>query len=145
MDDLLHHEYSVGLPEGWQDKTEVILSGPMRDGSCPTLTISRIKLKVPQTLEQFAAYQEHGLGVQMGVKREDILEEGETTLGGVPAFWRLYDLKFFGKPLKQRQTYALRGLMAYVVTETSTVAHYEDDRPVLGEMVKRFQFRFSTP
>ncbi|MCK6590346.1 MAG: DUF1795 domain-containing protein [Polyangiaceae bacterium] len=141
MDDLIHHEYSVGLPEGWQDKTEVVLSGPMNDGTCPTLTVTRIRLKVEQTLEQFAAYQLHGLGVQMAVKKTDILEEGETTLGGLPAFARVYNLRFFDKPLMQRQTYVVRGLVAYVVTETSTVDQFEDDRPLFNEMLKRFQFR----
>lgn len=141
MDDLLHHEYSVGLPDGWQDKTEVVLAGPMKDGSCPTLTVTRIVLKVAQTLEQFAAYQLHGLGVQMAVKKTDVLKEEETTLGGVPAFRRIYNLRFFDKPLIQRQTYALRGLVAYVVTETSRVDQFEGDLVTFNEMIERFQFR----
>lgn len=141
MDKLLHHELSVGFPEGWEDRTEVVLAGPKRDGSCPTLTITRIKLKVGQTLEQFAAYQLHGLGVQMAVKPTDVLEEEETSLGGAPAFRRVYIVKFFGKPLKQRQTYTLRGLTAYVVTETSAVDHFADDLPIFNEMIQQFQFR----
>jgi hypothetical protein len=145
MDDLLHHEYAVGLPEDWQDKTEVVLSGPMKDGSCPTLTVTRIKLKMEQTLEQFAAYQLHGLGVQMQVKKTDVIDEGETTLGGLPAFFRIYNLRFFDKPLVQRQTYVLRGLMAYVVTETSTVDQFANDRATFNEMLKRFQFRTPVP
>jgi hypothetical protein len=142
MHDFIHHEYALGLPEGWEDKTEVVFVGPQRGESNPTLTIKRMTLKTEQTLAQFASIQGHSLGMLLGVKNIDILEEGSTTLGGVDALMRVYNLRFGGKRLKQRQIYALRGQTAYVITETSSVEHYADDRPIFEGILKKFQFRF---
>jgi hypothetical protein len=141
MNDLIHHELTVGLPEGWQDKTEVILVGPTRDESRPTLTITKVALKSPQTLAQFAAFQLFGLSGVGGVKATDIVEEGETTLAGLDAYVRVFHVRMFDRLLTQRQAYAIRGQTAYIITETSAKEHYEDDRPIFEEIMKRFQFR----
>jgi hypothetical protein len=145
MKDLIHHEFTTGFPDGWEDRTEVILVGPMRDGRRPTLTVARITLKSPQTLAQFAAFQRHGLSELSGVKDTDIVEEGETTLAGVEAYTRVYHTRFIDRMLTQRQVYAIRGQTAYVITETSAKEHYADDRPTFEEIMKRFHFRLPAP
>lgn len=141
MDELTHHEFSIGLPEAWVDRTEVILVGPAKDGSSPTVTVKRIVLKAPQTLEQFVGFQLHGLRELVGVKPIDIVEERDTTLGGLPAYMRTYHLRYLDKFLMQRQVYALRGLVAYVLTETSGRERFEGDLPLFDEILKKFQFK----
>jgi hypothetical protein len=141
MDDLFHNEYSIGFPEGWEDRTEVILVGPDRDGPKPTVTVKRLTLKTEQTLAQFSAFQLHSLRELVGVKPSAIIEERDTTLGGVPAHSRVYHVKFIDKLLTQRQTYAIRGQTAYILTETSARDRFEADIPLFDEVRRRFQFR----
>lgn len=141
MDDLFHNEYQIGFPEGWEDRTEVILVGPDRDGTKPTVTVKRLTLKTEQTLAQFSAFQLHSLRELAMVKKSDVLEESDTTLGGVPAHSRVYHVKFLDKHLTQRQTYAIRGQTAYILTETSARDRFEGDMPLFDEVRKRFQFR----
>lgn len=140
MKDLAHNEYSVGIPDDWEDRTEVILKGPRRDGTSPTLTVSKVELREEMTLAQFAAFQRHGLEVMLSLKKLPVIEEGETTLGGAPAYMRVYNIQYMRKTLTQRQVYAVRGKIAYVITETSAKEHYADDRPTFEAMIAQFKF-----
>lgn len=140
MKDLLHLEYAVGFPDGWTDRTELIMVGPEREGRYPAVTLKRIMLEVDMSLEQFVGFQVQALEVLMGVKQPDVIEQKETTLSGVPAHTRLYRMKFLDKLCVQRQIYAIRGRTAYVITATSASDHYVDDAPIFDEIIRRFRF-----
>lgn len=140
MDDLLHHTFALGFPGGWEDRSDVLLAGPSRDGISPTVAVKRILLKVELTLARFVEFQRHGLEMVLKVTGLDVIEEGETTLAGLEAYMRVYRIKYLDAWLIQRQVYALRGEIAYVITETSTPDHYEEDLPLFDEVIKSFQF-----
>lgn len=141
MKDLAHHEYTIGFPESWTDRTDVVLVGPAEDGKSPSVTVKRIDLEVEQTLAQFAAFQRQGLENIMNVQKPDFIEEGPTALAGLQAYARVYRIRFANKALTQRQVYAIRGRTAYVITMTSAVERYEADLPIFEEILGRFQFR----
>jgi hypothetical protein len=139
MNDLVHQELTIGFPDGWEDRTEVLFVGPTREGRNPAVTVKRVEIKFDMTLAQFVGFQVQALEVLLGVKKADVIEEGDTTLAGLPAHARLYRLLFGDKPCVQRQVYTLRGRTAYIVTTTSAAEHYADDAPVFEEILKRFK------
>jgi hypothetical protein len=139
MNDLVHKEMTIGFPDGWEDRTELLIAGPPRDKRNPTVTVRRIELKFDMTLDKFVGFQAQALEVLLGVKKRNIVEEGETTLAGLPAYMRLYRFTYADKPCVQRQYYALRGRTAFVVTTTTAPDHYKDDAPVFDEIIKRFK------
>jgi hypothetical protein len=145
MKDLVHQEMSIGFPDGWTDRTEVVFAGPVREGRSPTVTIKRITLQFEMSLAEFVKFQIQAAEVLLGVKPIDVMEEGPTTLAGIPAHIRVYRMRFAGKWCVQRQYYALRGLSAYVLTTTSADEHYTDDLPVFEEILARFQITPPAP
>ncbi|GEM_PF-4572655 len=59
---LRHNEFSIGLPEGWQDMTEVFLQGPAPEENIgPSIIVLKEELETEQNVEDFAYEQLEGL------------------------------------------------------------------------------------
>lgn len=140
MKKVRHHDFSIGIPDEWTDRTEVVLKGLSRDGkNWPTVTVTRVLLEHDLTLAQFVDFQIRALVTQAGVN-EAFLHKGPTTLDGLEAFECDFDIKALGRWLTQRQIYAVRDRIAFVVVATSPKEFYAADHEIFDPIIKSFKF-----
>jgi hypothetical protein len=140
MNKVRHHDFTLGIPDGWKDRTEVVLKGLSRDGkNWPTVTVTRVLLEHDLTLAQFVDFQINALVTQAGVK-ESFMQKGQTTLDGLEASVCVFDIKVLGRWLTQRQIYAIRDKIAFIVVTTSPQEFYEADREFFDPIIKSFKF-----
>jgi len=141
MDKLTHQEFSIGLPEGWYDETEVLLKGAAVEGISPTITVNKEKLNTAQSSEEFAYAQLEGLKEAISQGGFESFEESTFELAGFDAFRRIYSFSFSDESLTQMQIYLVRGKTAYIITATTSKKQFAKDLPIFEEAIRRFRFQ----
>ena len=140
MEEIIHHDFKIGFPDGWMDLSTVILGGPTEQRFRPSITITRERLNSPMNAEQYAIVQLPGLQQEFAPYNYEVLEEGPTVVGSMPCFQRFH---VFNSPdgngrVKQWQVYAVIGNDAITITCTHGEEHFEKARGTFEEAISRF-------
>ena len=141
MKKLTHHEFSIGLPEGWQDMTEVFLQGPAsEEGLAPSIIVLKEELETEQNVEDFAYEQLEGLMEAIEAKGIEAFDEGIIKIAGQDAFQRIYNFPFSEATFTQMQVYVIRRSIAYIIIFTTDKKRFSKDLPIFKKILGNFKF-----
>lgn len=143
MADLVHYDFSIGMPQRWIDSSMVVIAGPPNDGYSPNITISREQLDFRLTPAEYAAGQL--LALQQGLAEQNyrVVEESPLALGGMEAFQRIHRFEVAEDDLRitQLQVYFVRGSEALTVTCTNLSEWFDQTRGTFLDALQRFNWR----
>lgn len=142
MKTLTHHEFSIGLPEGWQDMTEVFLQGPpaSEEDIGPNIIVLKEELETEQSVEDFAYEQLEGLMEIIEAKGLEAFDEEIIKIAGQDAFQRIYSFPFSEATFTQMQVYLIRENIAYIIIFTTARDQFSKDLPILKKALGHFKF-----
>lgn len=131
--------FTLGLPEGWRDRTVYILGGPVTDGIQHNVTITVDYEPAPDRLADFAEMYVRTLEEELRSCR--LLHRLDVQLeSGIPAHRAIF-VWYPDESLRlyQEQIYVLHGDTGFVLTASFT----KKTRRTLGPEVERMMLSFS--
>ncbi len=142
METLKHHDFKIGMPDGWVDASHVILVGPREEEYSPTITVTREPLEWPISARAYATEKRSELQEQFGPQGYEVLEEAPLQVGGLASFqrthtWMLPDAEI---QITQMQVYLVKEDAAVVVTCTDRSGRFDDRKAAFMEAVQQFEF-----
>ncbi|GBC93870.1 hypothetical protein HRbin15_02372 [bacterium HR15] len=142
MQEMHHYDYTIGLPQRWIDASVVVMVGPPNDNYSPSITITRDYLDFAMSASEYAANQLVGLKTELGGVGYRVVEEGTTTIGGLPAYQRLHTFQMpeGGFEITQLQVYVVRGREAITITCTNLSQWFEQTRPLFAGALQQFRW-----
>ena len=133
------HQFSMPLPEGWQDRTVYTLIGPLNDELQHNITIN-VEPDVP--FDTVAEYADEQVKVLEGELQgcQVLKKEAIALYSGLPAYRALF-VWYPTEALKvyQEQIYVLQGKTAYRLTASFT----RKTRKLLGPQVEHIMLGFT--
>lgn len=142
MRTIVHDRFMIGLPDGWQDASVVILAGPGEAGLRPTITVARKLLETPETSRSFGEAQLEGLADQLARDGFEVLEEEPVELGQVEAYRRVFRCTMADRSvtLVQMQVYLVREAEAYIICATDREEAFAANRPTFESAISGWRF-----
>lgn len=147
MQEMVHFDYTIGLPPRWIDASVVVIVGPPNDNYNPNITITREPLDFQMSASEYAANQLAGLHAELDSVGYQVLEENPLSIGGLPAYLRVHTFQMPEAELEvtQMQVYLVRGKEALTITCTNLSHWFEQTRPLFMEALQRFRWRTPVP
>jgi hypothetical protein len=137
--------YSITAPEGWTKKDTVM------SGLSLTAITSPIEGSNDNFMENINVVTEKAKGYDLDAYTEanqknmviqtsgfETLDKGETTIGGMPAKWILYNCSYSGYSLKNTVYFIVKNGIGYVITCTSTKAKFDKYQTEFKSCVNSF-------
>lgn len=142
MQELIHGDWTIGLPDKWLDNSIVIFNGPPNDGFSPNITVLREPLTYLLSAEEYASNQLAGLMEEFNDQNYQVLEEGTVKLGELPAYYRIHSFLMddSDSELTQMQVYVVRGMEAITITFTHLSQWFSLQRQVFLDSLSLFQW-----
>lgn len=141
MQEFIHHDFSIGLPDRWIDTSVIALVGPPDRGFSPSITITRERMEFQLKLEEYAANQLAALEEEFAENDYEVLNEGAFQLS-VPAYQRTHEFDVTEDiRARQMQVYVVKGDEAITITCTSTDKGFDDSKKLFLEAVKQFRWK----
>ena len=139
---LRHSEFEIGVPDGWLDRSLVILRPPDSDHLAPSITVSRQPLSADISSEEFAIQQIPALTETFAEYGFRIIEERQVRLAGLDAFRYAYEFTSQESNLHviQIQIYLIRNGFVYVLTATDDAERFHDHKSALEDAIAHFNF-----
>lgn len=126
------------IPSGWGDRSVITLVGPIDASSfAANIVVTREWVGNETSVEDYA-YEQSAV-MQGEVEGYEILDEGSTTVNGAPAFQRLQRFEIEAAELQQVQTFVLGDGVVFVITGTTTVAHFDANIQAFRSVVETFK------
>ncbi len=143
MQEMIHYDYAIGMPQRWIDASVVVIVGPPNDGYSPNITITRERLDFPMTSVEYAGNQLPALQRELENEGYEVVEEGPLALGNLEAYHRVHTFRMsdIGLEVKQLQVYIVSGTDAITITCTNLTHLFENTKPTFLEAIKRFGWR----
>ena len=141
MQQFIHNDFSIGLPDRWIDTSIIALAGPPDRGYSPSITVTREKLEFQLTVREYASNQLASLEAELEENDYELIEEGTITLNNTNTIARIHtfdvndDIK-----AKQMQIYFVKGSEAMTITCTSTQEGFDDHKPYFMEALRYFRW-----
>ena len=142
MQKLRHHDFKIGMPDGWVDASNVIMIGPMKEDYSPTMTVTREPLDSPTTARSYATEKRAELEEEFGSQGYEVLEERPIDIGRMSAFqrthtWMLPEAEI---QIQQMQVYFVKEGAALTVTCTDKMDRFDETKPTFMEALKEFEY-----
>jgi hypothetical protein len=128
---------SIGLPEGWSDRTVVTYVGPDDGGGSPSLVLTRDPLGEDVSLGRYAAMQDGAL--RAGFEGVELLDDREAEVAGRPAVVRTYRWTLDGHTMRQRVWCMVEGGTGYAIVASAPDAIFDGLRSTFAAAVREFR------
>lgn len=134
---LVGNGFVTELPEGWEDRSLITLSGPPgKTGFVSNVVVTRERLAGDLAFEDYLEAQR----AAPPLPDLEILDESATEVDGTPAYQRLQRLRIESHHLQQQQTFVLApGRVVFVITATSTVEEFDQCFPLFRRVLESFR------
>ncbi|MFW6015543.1 MAG: DcrB-related protein [bacterium] len=142
MDTLRHNGWKIGIPEGWVDASQVIVTGPMKDEYSPTINVLQEPLDSPTSPRAYATEKRAELQQEFSGQGYEVIEEGPIEIGDEKSFQRTHTWTLPNKNIKitQMQVYILRDDKAIIITATEKSDRFEDMKSTFMDALDKFEF-----
>jgi hypothetical protein len=143
MQELSHNKLVIGWPDGWHDRSNVILVGPSNDGFAPSINITCQRLTKPLSAEEYAGEQQSQLEKALDDEKFRVLDKGPYSLGTRPAYQRTqsYCPPALNREVVQWQVHIVNGLNAAVITATDKASTFERNLPLFKAAIAEFKWQ----
>ncbi len=142
MQQFIHNDFSIGLPDRWIDTSIIAIAGPPDRGFSPSITITREKMDFELKLEEYASNQLASLESELGENDYEVIEEGTILINNSTSIARIHTFEVSEDiKAKQMQIYFVKGYEAITITCTSTDDGFADHRPIFMEAVNNFKWK----
>lgn len=142
MQEFIHDDFSIGLPDRWIDTSVIALAGPPDRGFSPSITITREKLEFQLKIEEYAANQLAAIKEEFDENDYEVTEESAIQLSGLPAYQRIHEFDITEEiRAKQMQIYVIKGDEAITITYTSTDEGFDGSRSLFLETLRQFRWK----
>ena len=142
MEQFRHGEWTIGLPEGWDDASTVTLVGPPEDDFSPNIVVTSEALSEEMSPAEYAAIQKEELEGTLEPFEYSSVEEGPMDMPQGAAHRLVHDFMSPAGDFKvgQMQVYVLREGRAWTITATDLAERLQQSLPVFVEAVRQFRF-----
>lgn len=135
-----HNNFTVELPDEWEDRTMVTLVAPFQPGGfASNVVITQHFIGSNESVEGFAEEQTRLL--QQSLPQYQVLDRRSTEINGLPAVQQLHQFQTESGILQQAQTFVLAENVVYALTCTAQVTDFNAFIPAFRQIVENFRVR----
>jgi hypothetical protein len=131
------HSLSLGLPEGWVDRSVLTYVGPDAGSGSPSLVVSTDELDGDGSLGVYAAMQD--AAVRAGFSGIELLEDRETTVAGQGAIRRTYRWTLEGRTMRQRMWCLVVDEVGYTIVASASEDEFDGLRGTFAAALRGFR------
>ncbi|MBN1851952.1 MAG: DcrB-related protein [Pirellulales bacterium] len=141
MNQIVHNNYEIGMPDNWVDATITVITGPADNEYSPSISIVQQPLKEPTRSETYGRSQANVLQDALAKNGYEVLEEGPAKLGQYDAYRRMFrHVSEDGIPVTQLQFYITRKKEVVIITATHMTANYPQLKDQFEAALEKFAF-----
>jgi hypothetical protein len=132
--------FSVGLPDGWIDRSVVTLVAPLEDldGGSPSLVVTREHVGAGVDARGLARLQ-HAALRESGVDSLAVVETDRTLVAGREALRRTYRWRYGTTGMRQRLWCLVHAEVRYTITASAPEHRFDEHVPQFDVAVAAFR------
>jgi hypothetical protein len=128
---------SLGLPEGWVDRSVLTYVGPNEGDGSPSLVVTGDDLGDGMTLGRYAAMQD--AAVRAGFEGIELVDDRETTVAGHRAVRRTYRWSYDDRTMRQRMWCLLVEGVGYSIVASAPDGEFDDLRGTFAAALRELR------
>lgn len=132
------NNFALEIPDDWQDRSIISFSATVSPNEfAPNVVVTREIIDAETSIEDYTSNQFNI--TQAEVQGLKIVDQQNTTIGGLPAVQIIQSISAHGLNLQQLQTFILGNEEIYIVTCTATAASFDQHLSRFQKIAQTFQ------